>query len=160
MKRSWTMTLAALAAGLLMGLPSAALAAACGDINNDGNVNSNDSVCLAGCVAGNGVCPSAATLPQCGPGPICTTGNPLDCADIVKDNDFNLPEIQADLNNLSLSLVGIETLTGLKEQGRKAQEKILGIPGRLEKVAEYIESRSSAKTFSFDLIFQRTFAME
>jgi hypothetical protein len=112
------MTLAALAAGLLMGLPSAALAAACGDINNDGNVNSNDSVCLAGCVAGNGVCPSAATLPQCGPGPICTTGNPLDCADIVKDNDFNLPEIQADLNNLSLSLVGIETLYGICTPGR------------------------------------------
>ena len=54
----------------------------------------------------------------------------------------------------------IESMTGLKDAGRKAQEKILAIPDRLKKVAEYIESRSSSKTFSFDLIHHRTFAME
>ena len=54
----------------------------------------------------------------------------------------------------------IESMTGLKDVGRKAQEKILAIPDRLKKVAEYIESRSSSKTFSFDLIHHRTFAME
>ena len=54
----------------------------------------------------------------------------------------------------------IESLTGLQDVGRKAQEKILSIPNRLRKVAEYIETRSESKTFSFDLIFHRTFAME
>ena len=43
----------------------------------------------------------------------------------------------------------IESLTGLNELGRKAQEKIAGIPNRLQKIAEYIENRSKAKTFSF-----------
>lgn len=54
----------------------------------------------------------------------------------------------------------IESLTGLQETGRKAQEKILGIPARLEKIAQYVESRSSSKTFSFELVFHREFAME
>jgi acyl-[acyl-carrier-protein] desaturase len=54
----------------------------------------------------------------------------------------------------------IEGLTGLGELGRKAQEKILGIPARLQKIAEYIETRSRAKTFSFDVVFNREFAME
>ena len=43
---------------------------------------------------------------------------------------------------------------------RIAQEKILGIPERLKKVAEYVESKSGSKTFSFELVFHREFAME
>ena len=54
----------------------------------------------------------------------------------------------------------IEHLTGLSEVGRAAQEKILGIPARLEKIAEYIENRSRSKTFSFELVFHREFAMD
>ncbi|HEU5169664.1 MAG TPA: acyl-ACP desaturase [Gemmatimonadales bacterium] len=54
----------------------------------------------------------------------------------------------------------IEGLTGLSELGRKAQEKIMGIPDRLRRVAELIETRSRAKTFSFDVVFNREFAME
>lgn len=118
MKKSWKAALAALVLGLALGQSGKVLAQTCGDINNDGSVNPNDAVCLAGCVAGNGVCPTPAVLPQCGPGPICSTGDPLDCADIVGDNDFNLPEIQADLSNLSLSLVGIDTLYDLCAPGR------------------------------------------
>ncbi len=54
----------------------------------------------------------------------------------------------------------IESLTGLKEAGARAQEKILDIPRRLQKIAEYVESKSTSKTFSFDLIFHREFAMD
>jgi acyl-[acyl-carrier-protein] desaturase len=54
----------------------------------------------------------------------------------------------------------IDGLTGLGELGRKAQEKILGIPSRLQKIAEYIEARSRAKTFSFEVVFNREFALE
>jgi len=53
----------------------------------------------------------------------------------------------------------IETLTGLDEAGRRAQEKILGIPARLERVAETIEARSRAKSFSFAVTFARAFEM-
>jgi acyl-[acyl-carrier-protein] desaturase len=54
----------------------------------------------------------------------------------------------------------IDAITGLKEVGARAQEKIVDIPRRLAKIADYVESRSTSKTFSFDLVFRREFAME
>jgi acyl-[acyl-carrier-protein] desaturase len=54
----------------------------------------------------------------------------------------------------------IESIDGLSELGRKAQEKIMSIPDRLRRVAELIETRSRAKTFSFEVVFNREFAME
>ncbi len=54
----------------------------------------------------------------------------------------------------------IEVLDGLSEAGRMAQEKILQIPARLQKVAEYIDRRRDAKTFSFDFIYGRQFVVE
>ncbi len=54
----------------------------------------------------------------------------------------------------------IESIDGLNELGRKAQEKIMGIPARLKRIAEYMETRSKSKTFSFEVVFNREFAME
>lgn len=53
----------------------------------------------------------------------------------------------------------IEALSGLNEAGRMAQEKIMQIPTRLKKVAEYIEQRSRQKSFTFDFIYDRVFSM-
>ncbi len=53
----------------------------------------------------------------------------------------------------------IDSLTGLGEAGRWAQEKILAIPGRLERVSDAIETRSRARTFSFEVVFGREFGM-
>ena len=54
----------------------------------------------------------------------------------------------------------IELITGLNDIAQKAQEKILSIPKRLEKVAEYIEKRTESKTFSFDFIYNRILVFE
>ena len=54
----------------------------------------------------------------------------------------------------------IESLQGLGELGRMAQEKIMGIPARLKRIAEHMETRSRAKTFRFEVVFNREFAME
>lgn len=54
----------------------------------------------------------------------------------------------------------IETLDGLDDMGKKAQEKILAVPARLERVADMMETRSRAKTFSFAVAFASEFAME
>ncbi|MEO8226160.1 MAG: acyl-ACP desaturase [Gemmatimonadota bacterium] len=54
----------------------------------------------------------------------------------------------------------IDTISGLNELGRKAQEKILAVPERLRRVADIMETRSRAKTFSFPVVFNREFAME
>jgi acyl-[acyl-carrier protein] desaturase len=54
----------------------------------------------------------------------------------------------------------IESFDGLNELGRKAQEKIMGIPARLKRIADHMETRSKGKTFSFEVVFNREFAME
>ena len=54
----------------------------------------------------------------------------------------------------------IEMITGLNELAAKAQDKILSIPKRLEKVAEYIELRSKSKSFSFGFIYDRILAFD
>jgi acyl-[acyl-carrier-protein] desaturase len=54
----------------------------------------------------------------------------------------------------------IEAVSGLDEIGRKAQEKIMAVPARLLRVADMMETRSRAKTFSFDVAFAREFAMD
>jgi acyl-[acyl-carrier-protein] desaturase len=54
----------------------------------------------------------------------------------------------------------IDKLEGLNEAGRKAQEKIMAITERLERVANMMETRSRAKTFSFNVAFAREFAMD
>ena len=53
----------------------------------------------------------------------------------------------------------IASLEGLNEVGKRAQEKSLGIPKRLERVADAMETRSRAKTFSFAVAFAREFSM-
>lgn len=54
----------------------------------------------------------------------------------------------------------IEFIEGLNEAGRIAQDKIMAIPKRLEKVAEYIERKTTQKSFTFDFIYNRIFAVE
>ena len=54
----------------------------------------------------------------------------------------------------------IEALEGLNEAGEKARDKILGIPERLERIADAMQTRSRAKTFSFDVAFAHEFTME
>jgi acyl-[acyl-carrier-protein] desaturase len=54
----------------------------------------------------------------------------------------------------------IDKIEGLSEIGRKAQEKIMAVPARLMRVADMMEARSRAKTFSFAVAHQSQFAME
>ena len=54
----------------------------------------------------------------------------------------------------------IDKIDGLNEIGRKAQEKIMAVPARLERVADMMETRSRAKTFSFAVAFAHEFAMD
>ena len=53
----------------------------------------------------------------------------------------------------------LDAITGLNEAGKKAQERILAIPSRLERVADMMETRSRAKTFSFAVAFAKEFDM-
>ncbi len=54
----------------------------------------------------------------------------------------------------------LETLTGLNEDGEAARDKILGIPARLERIAEAMKTRTRSKTFAFDVAFAHEFTMD
>lgn len=83
-----------------------------------------------------------------------------DMADIIRRMGIYGPWDYKEIVEEAIDHWKIETLTGLNEAGRKAQEKILAIPARLKTVAEYVERRSVSKTFSFPFIYDRILAME
>jgi len=59
-----------------------------------------------------------------------------------------------------LKFWALDKVEGLNEAGKKAQEKIMAITARLERVADMMETRSKAKTFSFSVAFAREFSMD
>jgi acyl-[acyl-carrier-protein] desaturase len=83
-----------------------------------------------------------------------------DLADVIRRAGIYGPRDYLRIVQEQIRYWRIESLEGLNELGRKAQEKIMGIPARLKRIAEHIETRSKAKTFSFEVVFNREFAME
>jgi acyl-[acyl-carrier-protein] desaturase len=80
-------------------------------------------------------------------------------ADVVRRSGIYGPREYKQIVEHLISSWKIEVMEHLDELGRKAQDKILAIPARLEKVAEYIESRCTAKSFRFDVVFDRVLQM-
>jgi len=78
-----------------------------------------------------------------------------DYADVVRRSGIYGPRDFMRIIEHLIALWNIDVLGNLNELGRKAQEKIMSIPARLEKVAEYIESRASAKSFRFEVVYGR-----
>ena len=81
-------------------------------------------------------------------------------ADVIRRSGIYGPRDYLRIVQEQIRYWKIETLNGLNELGRKAQEKILGVPDRLQRIAEHIEAKSKAKTFSFEVVFNREFAMD
>ncbi len=81
-------------------------------------------------------------------------------ADIIRRSGIYGPWDYKQIVEEAIDFWKIEVLTGLNEAGRKAQEKILRIPQRLKKVAEYIEQKSTAKSYSFSFIYDRIVSVE
>jgi len=83
-----------------------------------------------------------------------------DMADVVRRIGIYGPQDYKKIVEEAIKFWEIELITGLNDIAQKAQEKILSIPKRLEKVAQYIERRTESKTFSFDFIYNRILAFE
>lgn len=81
-------------------------------------------------------------------------------ADIVRREDIYGPNDYKKIVEEAIKFWGIEFVTGLNDAASKAQEKIMSIPKRLEKVAEYIDSKTQSKTFTFDFIYNRILTFE
>ncbi|MCU0616748.1 MAG: acyl-ACP desaturase [Gemmatimonadaceae bacterium] len=82
-----------------------------------------------------------------------------DMADVIRRAGIYGPRDYLKIVEELIKFWKIETLTGLKELGQKAQEKILSIPERLTRVADMMETRSRAKTFQFAVAFNKEFEM-
>lgn len=80
-------------------------------------------------------------------------------ADVVRRAGIYGPRDYLKIVEEQLQFWAIDRLEGLNEAGRKAQEKILEIPARLRRLADAIETRSRAKSFSFEVAFAREFSM-
>ena len=80
-------------------------------------------------------------------------------ADVVRRAGIYGPRDYLKIVEEQIRFWAIEMLDGLDEVGKRAQEKILAIPQRLERVANAMETRNRAKTFSFDVAFAREFTM-
>ncbi len=80
-------------------------------------------------------------------------------SDVVRRSGIYGPRDYQKIVEQLISSWNIEVLTQLNEIGRRAQEKIMAIPARLQKVAEFIESRIMAKSFRFEVIFGRILEM-
>lgn len=76
-------------------------------------------------------------------------------ADIIRREKIYCPEDYLSIVEEVIKYWGIEFLTGLNEKAVKAQDKILAIPARLKKIAEYIEQKSTSKSYSFNFIYDR-----
>lgn len=81
-------------------------------------------------------------------------------ADVVRRMGIYTPWDYKKIVEEAIAFWRIDVLTGLGEIGRKAQEKIMAIPERLQKVAEYVERRTQRKSFSFDFIYNRILSLD
>ncbi|HEY2066120.1 MAG TPA: acyl-ACP desaturase [Gemmatimonadaceae bacterium] len=80
-------------------------------------------------------------------------------ADVIRRAGIYGPRDYLEIVEEQIRFWAVETLEGLDEIGKRAQEKILEIPKRLERVADAMESRTRAKTFSFAVAFAGEFQM-
>jgi len=80
-------------------------------------------------------------------------------ADVIRRAGIYGPRDYLKIVEEQIRFWAIETVEGLDEIGRRAQATILEIPRRLERVADALETRSRAKSFSFAVAFAREFRM-
>ena len=80
-------------------------------------------------------------------------------ADVIRRAGIYGPRDYLRIVEEQIRFWAIETITGLDEMGKRAQEKILAIPDRLRRVADMMETRSREKSFSFAVAFGREFSM-
>ncbi len=80
-------------------------------------------------------------------------------ADVIRRAGIYGPRDYLKIVEEQIRYWAIDTVQAVSDAGKKAQETILGIPKRLERVADAMESRTKAKTFQFAVAFSREFEM-
>jgi acyl-[acyl-carrier-protein] desaturase len=81
-------------------------------------------------------------------------------SDVVRRTGIYTPWHYKEIVEEVIKFWDIESITGISEAASKAQEKIMSIPARLKKIAQYIDEKTKSKTFSFDFIYDRFLRFE
>ena len=78
-------------------------------------------------------------------------------SDVVRRADIYGPRHYEKIVEELLEHWGIGNLLGLSGEGREWQEKLMKIPARLARMADYLEAKAvGLRNFSFDFIYDRT----
>lgn len=80
-------------------------------------------------------------------------------ADVIRRAGIYGPRDYQKIVEEQIRFWDIESIEDLDERGKRAQEKIIAVPARLERIADAMESRSRAKTFQFAVAFAQEFEM-
>jgi acyl-[acyl-carrier-protein] desaturase len=80
-------------------------------------------------------------------------------ADVIRRAGIYGPRDYLRIVEEQIRFWAVDKLEGLNEAGKRAQEKIMAVPARLTRVADMMETRSRAKTFSFAVAFSHEFEM-
>jgi acyl-[acyl-carrier-protein] desaturase len=107
----------------------------------------------------NGALASAAEIMPSIDMPGVNMPNFREMGDVIRRAGIYGPRDYLKIVEEQINFWTIASIEGLNEVGKRAQEKILGIPKRLERVADAMETRSRSKTFSFAVAFAREFSM-
>lgn len=107
----------------------------------------------------NGALASAAEIMPSIDMPGVNMPNFREMADVIWRAGIYGPREYLKIVDEQIRFWGIETIGGLDEGGSRAQEKILGIPARLQRLADTMETRSRSKTFVFAVAFAKEFTM-
>jgi len=83
-----------------------------------------------------------------------------DLADVARRAGIYGPRDYLTIVKEQLAFWKIGAMKGLNAAGAAAQEKLMAIPARLERVSDAIEARTHRKTFSFEVTFSREFALD
>lgn len=103
----------------------------------------------------NRALPSAASIMPAIDMPGLSMPNFREMADVIRRVGIYGPWDYKKIVEEAIAFWEIEVLTGLNDAAKSAQEKILSIPSRLQKIAEYLEMKTTSKTFSFDFLYNR-----
>ena len=80
-------------------------------------------------------------------------------SEVVRRANIYGPQHYAKIVEELLEHWQIAAMSGLSSIGREMQDKLMKIPGRLRRMAEYIESRAAARSFSFEFLYNRPIAI-
>lgn len=84
----------------------------------------------------------------------------MEMADVVSRADIYGPRHYRKVVAECLDAWGISTLTPDDAAGRKAQDSLMAIPARLDRLADILDKRTRSKSFSFDFIYARVLELD